>query len=102
MRHPNCCAYLAANLNSRRMWSLAWLIAAPLALTLCASSAMANPTFVNCDAGQSLNSAISKLDKQVPNLVLVQGTCTNYVEIAGFENLTIRANPSATVVQPNK
>jgi len=56
---------------------------------------------VNCDAGQSLNTAISKLNKQIPNTVMVHGTCTEYVNIVGFENLTVKSTSGATLVQPN-
>src|SRR5215469_1333954 len=61
----------------------------------------AESVVVNCDAGQSLNKAISKLNKEVPNTVLVQGTCTESVTIAGFENLTVRSTTGATLVQPS-
>src|SRR5215469_3833332 len=61
----------------------------------------AESVVVNCDEGQSLNTAISKLNKQRPNTVTVQGTCTEYVTIAGFENLTVRSTSGATLVQPS-
>src|SRR5215469_13388291 len=35
-----------------------------------------NHIAVNCDAGQSVNNAIAKLNKQIPNTVTVHGTCT--------------------------
>ena len=59
-----------------------------------------NHIVVNCDAGQSLNNAIAKLNKQIPDTVTVQGTCTEYVTIAGFENLTVKSTSGATLVQP--
>jgi hypothetical protein len=37
----------------------------------------------------------------VPNTVMVQGTCTEYVTIAGFENLTVKSSSGATLVQPS-
>src|SRR5215469_5258159 len=61
----------------------------------------AESVVVKCDAGQSLNRAISKLNKQGPNTVLVEGTCTEYVRIVGFENLTVKGLPGATLVQPD-
>jgi hypothetical protein len=61
----------------------------------------AESVVVNCDEGHSLNSAISKLNKQIPNTVTVQGTCTEYVTIAGFENLTVKSTTGATLVQPS-
>src|SRR5215831_11065056 len=33
------------------------------------------------------------------NTVLVQGTCTEYVTIKGFENLTVKSTSGATLVQ---
>src|SRR5215469_18710867 len=70
-------------------------------LTFSAVSALADTVAVNCDEGHSLNSAISKLNKQTPNTVIVQGTCTEYVTITGFENLTVRSTTGATLVQPS-
>ena len=70
-------------------------------LTLSAISVLADNVVVNCNAGQSLNSAISKLNKQIPNTVTVQGTCEESVTIAGFENLTVKGTPGATLVQPS-
>src|SRR5215469_205067 len=61
----------------------------------------AESVVVNCDAGQSLNSVISKLNKQIPNTVTVHGTCTEYVTIAGFENLTVKSTSGGTLVQPS-
>ena len=55
---------------------------------------------MNCDRGQLLNRALSKLDKHTPATVLVQGTCTEYVQITGFEDLTVKGLPGATLAQP--
>jgi hypothetical protein len=71
-----------------------------LLFTFSAITVWADTVAVNCNAGQSLNSAISKLNKQGPNTVTVQGTCTEYVKIFGFENLTVRSTSGATLVQP--
>lgn len=60
-----------------------------------------NSVQVNCDAGQSLNTAISQLPKEGPSTVTVQGTCKEYVYITGFENLTVKGLPGATLVQPS-
>ena len=81
---------------------LAWILVFSLSLAAFAhgQTAAASPTVVNCDSGQSLNAAISKLNKQIPNTVIVQGTCTEYVTIAGFENLTVKSSSGATLVQP--
>ena len=83
--------------------NLAWVLLLTLSLAALAhgqTSAGIWPV-VNCDAGQSLNSAISKLNKHVPNTVMVQGTCTEYVQITGFDNLTVKGFPVATIVQPS-
>jgi parallel beta helix pectate lyase-like protein len=56
---------------------------------------------VNCDQGQSLNSTLSRLNKQSPPTVLVNGTCTEYVQINGFEGLTLKGLPGATLQQPS-
>ena len=94
----------AANIHTEQGWmgkAAVRLMASLLALMLFVGIAMANTTVVNCNAGQSLNSAIATLNKQVPNFVQVQGTCTEYIRITGFENLTVKGNPSATIVQPS-
>lgn len=55
---------------------------------------------VNCDKGQSLNKTVSKLNKDFPTTILLQGTCNEYVTIDGFENLTINGQSGATI-QPS-
>jgi hypothetical protein len=55
---------------------------------------------VNCNNGQSLNNSLSKLDKQAPITILVNGTCTEYVRVIGFENLTLKGMTGASLVQP--
>jgi hypothetical protein len=75
-----------------------------MGLILGASAAVAEvPTSitVNCDSGQSLNVALSKLNKQGPNTVSVNGTCTEYVQVFGFENLTLKGLTGATLSQPS-
>ena len=75
-------------------------------LFLVASVAMAEtstapiPVTVDCSSGQSLNRTLSKLDKHVPFTVSVNGTCTEYVQIIGFENLTLKGLPGAMLLQP--
>ena len=58
------------------------------------------PISVDCNKGQSLNLALSKLDKQASNTVLVNGTCTEYVQVFGFENLMLKGVAGATLLQP--
>jgi parallel beta helix pectate lyase-like protein len=60
-----------------------------------------DPIVVNCDQGQSLNSTLSRLEKHSPLTVLVSGTCTEYVQINGFEGLTLKGLPGATLQQPS-
>src|SRR5215469_2891176 len=55
---------------------------------------------VHCDHGQSLNGTLSKLKKDLPTTILVQGTCTEFVTIDGFENLTIKGQSGAALQQP--
>ena len=55
---------------------------------------------VNCDNGDSLNGKLAKLNKQAPHTVIVQGTCTEFVSVNGFEGLTLRGQAGATIQQP--
>lgn len=59
------------------------------------------PVSVDCNSGQSLNLALSKLDKQTAYTVSVTGTCTEYVQVIGFANLTLKAVPGAMLLQPS-
>ncbi len=70
------------------------------AQTFTGGSTMAAPVVVNCDQGQSLNSTLSRLQKHSPVTVLVNGTCTEFVEVNGFEGLTLKGLPGATLQQP--
>ena len=74
-------------------------------LVLVASLAVAETstpsTTVDCNNGQSLNSTLSKLNKQAPNTVTVSGTCTEYVQVIGFENLILQGSSGATLLQPS-
>jgi hypothetical protein len=73
-------------------------------LVLVASLAVAETstpsTMVDCNSGQSLNATLSKLNKQGPTTVSVSGTCTEYVQIIGFENLTLQGLSGAMLLQP--
>jgi hypothetical protein len=77
-----------------------------LVLAVCTFAAAAmvaqpNPTItVNCTLGQSLNATLSKLPRQLPVTVMVKGTCTEYVTINGFDSLTLKGLPGATLQQP--
>ena len=56
---------------------------------------------VDCDKGQLLNQALGKLDRHTPTTVSVNGTCSEYVKVIGFENLTLKGLPGATLAQPS-
>jgi hypothetical protein len=71
------------------------------AQTVTGSSIMAASVVVNCNQGQSLNGTLSRLEKHSPVTVLVNGTCTEYVQIVGFEGLTLKGLPGATLQQPS-
>ena len=55
---------------------------------------------VNCNNGQSLNGTLSKLNKDLQVTIALHGTCTEYVTINGFENLTIKSDSGAAIQQP--
>ena len=59
------------------------------------------PVVVNCDQGQSLNNTLSRLNKRSPLTILVNGTCTEYVQIVGFDGLTLNGLPGATLQRPS-
>lgn len=65
-----------------------------------ATSAPSTVTTVDCNSGQSLNLTLSKLSKNTPNTVSVSGTCTEYVQVVGFNNLTLKGLPGATLQLP--
>jgi hypothetical protein len=55
---------------------------------------------VDCNKGQSLNGTLAKLNKQTPNTVTVNGTCTEYVQVIGFDSLILQGLAGATLLQP--
>jgi Right handed beta helix region len=55
---------------------------------------------VDCNNGQSLNATLAKLNRLTPYTVSVNGTCTEYVQVVDFENLTLKGLSGATLVQP--
>ena len=69
-------------------------------LTLVTNLAFGDAVIVDCDAGQSLNRSLSRLDKRTPTVVRVKGTCTEYVEVKGFDDLTLKGAIGAKLVQP--
>ncbi len=91
--------------KARRVWQVrttqrvVW-VAALLGLT--ATWVMADTTVVNCDQGQSINRTLAKMNKAEPTTVLVKGTCTEFVRVDGFQGLTLKGLPGATLQQPSK
>ncbi len=76
-------------------------VAFALAVFTFAANAEAGEVIVNCDRGQSLNQALSGLLKSAPqSVVVVNGTCTEYVTIQGFESLTLKSTSGAVLRQP--
>jgi len=72
------------------------------ALLFSATPAFAGQTrTVNCDAGQSLTLTLATLVKFLPATVTVKGTCTEYVLVDGFNDLTLVGAPGATLQQPS-
>lgn len=66
-----------------------------------AAFAQNGPTItVNCNNGQSLNKTLSQLDRQKPTTVIVEGTCTEFVKIDGFEDLTLKGQSGAAIQEP--
>ena len=64
------------------------------------TSAPSIPVSVDCNKGQSLSSTLAKLDKQIPTTVSVQGTCTEFVTVDGFEGLTLKGQSGTVLQQP--
>lgn len=81
---------------AKRGFLILLVLVAPLAVAETSTPS----TTVDCNNGQSLNAALSKLNKQGPNTVTVSGTCTEYVQVIGFENLTLQGLAGATLVEP--
>lgn len=65
-----------------------------------ANTAKATTLFVNCDNGQSLNRTLSRLERHEPATVWVKGTCSEYVQVKGFDGLTLQGLSGAALVQP--
>jgi hypothetical protein len=78
-------------------------ISALLTLLVAANwtTASAAPIIVDCGAGQSLNHTLANLDKFTPASVTVKGTCTEFVLVQGFNNLTLNGAPGAALQQPD-
>jgi hypothetical protein len=72
------------------------------ALIFSATSTLADQhRTVDCGEGHSLTATLATLTKLHPATVTVKGTCTEYVVIEGFNDLTIVGEPGATLQQPS-
>src|SRR5579864_3936567 len=77
------------------------LLVLPTSIALAQTSTQSIPITVDCGNGQSLNRTISRLEKHVPATVSVLGTCTEFVQIIGFDNLILKGGPGAILAQPS-
>jgi len=84
-----------------RLISWGILILLPLVASVAVAETPAQSITVDCNKGQSLNGTLSKLNKLTPSTVTVNGTCTEYVQVIGFENLTLTGLAGATLLQPS-
>jgi hypothetical protein len=56
---------------------------------------------VNCDQGQTINTALAQLKRHGPNSVNVRGTCTEWIDIRNFDQLTLKGRPGAVIALPS-
>jgi len=77
---------------------LLWVSVASVAAAQ--TSAPSIPVSVDCNNGQSLSKTLAKLDKQIQTTVFVQGTCTEFVTVDGFEGLTLKGRSGTVLQQP--
>lgn len=82
-----------------------WGILALLLLSSCFAAAQTStssiPVTVDCSRGQSLNRTLPKLQTGLAITVYVKGTCTEFVQVSGFQNLTLKGLPGAMLAQPS-
>jgi hypothetical protein len=77
---------------------VAGLALLPSGLSAAPAATAATKVTVNCDAGQTISRALSKLDKAGPNVVKVHGTCQENVVVKHFDDLRIVGAPGATIL----
>jgi hypothetical protein len=82
-------------------WAILLLLVLAASVAGAQTSTPSIPITVDCGNGQSLNRTLSKLEKHAAVTVSVQGTCTEFVQIIGFNNLTLKGQPGATLLQPS-
>ena len=66
-------------------------------LTMFSIASHGADVFVDCVAPGALNAALGALNPADFNLVRISGTCPEDVDLSGFANLELRADPSATI-----
>ena len=76
------------------------LLTLTAAITMEGAATASSGITVDCNNGQSLNQTLSNLNKNTPITVSVSGTCTEYVQVVGFQGLTLKGLSGATLVQP--
>src|SRR5947209_8548693 len=81
-------------------WAAVALMVVSASFVLAQTPTSSVPITVDCSMGQSLNHTIAKLQKEFPTTVLIKGTCTEYVQVVGFDNLTLKGVGGATLSQP--
>jgi hypothetical protein len=82
-------------------WGTTLLLTLATSLSTAHAAATPIPISVNCSQGQSLNQTLSKLDTYQSYSVSVTGTCTEYIQVTGFQNLTLKGISGAALVQPS-
>ncbi len=79
------------------MRSLVCLLSAVALLTAVPATAQVN---VNCDNGESVQTAIQGMDPSAANVVNVTGTCRETIAVVGFRDLLIKGSGGATIHPP--
>ena len=74
-------------------------LAALVFSSICSSADVT--TSVDCGAGQSLNHTLAKMNKLIPATLRIKGTCTEYVLVDGFNDLTLNGVQGANIQQPS-
>ncbi len=68
-----------------------------LPLFLLASLQLNGAPKVDCSKGDSINGELAKLSKTDPNVLTVKGSCAEDIVIDGFDDLTLVADPGASL-----
>jgi hypothetical protein len=71
-----------------------------LAVLVLTAHVAAADVVVNCNRGQSVNQVLAFLPRNLPITVAVNGVCSEYVTISGFEGLTLRSTTGGVLRQP--